>query len=88
MRFVMFSMFDAKSAVFLQPFVARSENDARRQLALAFEDPNFRNTPAGRFIEEFHLYELGSFDDENGVITASHPRQVCTLASLKPAEPF
>lgn len=87
MKFILFSILDGKAGVFLQPFVARSDVDAKRQLSAAFKDPQFMQTPAGAYPQDFALYELGQFDDEFGTISASpKPTRVCELSALKPAD--
>lgn len=88
MKFQMFSMFDRTSRVFLQPFVARSEGDARRQLTAAFEDPQFMQTPAGRYPQEFELYHVGTFDDESAILEVPDAaRLVVVLSDLRPVPP-
>ena len=88
MRFQMYCMFDKMSGVYLQPFVARSETDARRTLALGFEDPGFLQSPAGRHPQDFAMYHVGVFEDESGVINAVHtPKMVCHLSDLRPLPP-
>lgn len=87
MMFQLFSMQDNTSGVFLQPFVARSESDAKRSLALGFEDPQFLQTPAGRYPHEFALYKIGAFDDETGVIAPCTPVRCAILSDLRPMPP-
>lgn len=88
MKFQLFCMFDKQAGVFLQPFCARSENDARRQLTLGFEDPGFLSTPAGRYPQEFAMYHVGAFEDESAVITVpTAPRFVVNLMELRPIPP-
>ena len=88
MRFVMFSVRDIASGVFLQPFVARSETDAKRQLSTAFDDPMFLQTPAGKFPQEFEVYVVADFDDDNGQIRSVFPPSlVCRLSDLRPVPP-
>lgn len=72
MLFNLFSVFDAKARVYLAPFVARSAVDAKRQLEAAKADPAFMQTPVGQHPEDFELYQVGTFDDETGIIDAHH----------------
>lgn len=88
MKFQLFCMLDKTSGIYLQPFCARSETDARRQLTLAFEDPQFMSTPAGRYPHEFEMYHVGTFDDDTAIIQALPvPRKVANLADLRPPAP-
>ena len=88
MRFALYSIRDVVSSVYLQPFVARSEVDAKRQLAAAFDDPQFLATPAGRYPMDFHLYHVGHFDDDTGIVEAfEHPANICRIGDLRPIPP-
>lgn len=87
MIFKLFAMRDKTSGVFLQPFVSRSEIDAKRMLASAFDDPGFNQTPAGRYPQDFVLYEVGLFDDDRGEITGATPFAIATLSDLRPLPP-
>ena len=85
MKFHLYCMQDKTSGIFLQPFCARSETDARRQLTLAFEDLQFMQTPAGRYPQEFEMYHVGTFDDDTAIIQAMPvPRKIVNLAELRP----
>lgn len=87
MLFKLFAMRDKTSGVFLQPFVSRSVVDAKRMLASAFDDPGFLQTPAGRYPQDFVLYEIGLFDDDCGEIEATQPAALATLSDLRPLPP-
>lgn len=87
MKFMMFCIHDVKSGIFLQPFVSRSENDAKRMIASSFEDPNFMQTPAGRYPHEFLLFSLAGFDDESGIISDASPKRICMISDLRPVPP-
>lgn len=87
MLFNLYSVKDKTSGVFLQPFVARSDVDATRQLAAAFEDPAFMQTPAGRYPQDFVLYGIGTFDDVDGDVGSNGPRSIATLSDLRPSPP-
>lgn len=83
MKFQLFSIFDLKSKVFLAPFVARTEVDARRQIASSMRDPQMRETPVGQHPEDFALYHLGDFDDEAGFVSGLNiPSLVATVSAL------
>lgn len=85
MKFTLFSVFDGTAGVYLQPFIARSEVDAKRQIAASFENPEFRSTPVGRNPETFYLYGLATFDDETGDISGfAAITRYCSVAELAP----
>jgi len=65
MRFSMFSIFDSASATFSRPFMAPNRGSAIRGFADAVngEDKSFSAHP-----EDYHLYEVGAFDDVAGSV--------------------
>lgn len=87
MKFKMFSVFDLAAGVFLQPFLARSDADAKRNITAGFDDPQFLQSPAGRYPSEFKLFSLATFDDDTGILEAYTPSFVATLSDLRPLPP-
>lgn len=84
MRFIMFSVRDTKAGVFLQPFIARSTTDAIRNITSGFEQPEFLQSPVGRYPNEFDLFDIGEFDDECGISKEYTPVFVSNIADLRP----
>lgn len=74
-----FSVRDNVVQAFLQPFFSPNSGSAIRSLQEVVNDPNhtFAKTPA-----DFSLYELGDYDDSNGIITAIEPNRLLTLSDL------
>lgn len=66
MKHKMFTVYDSKVNAYNQPFFMRSRGEATRGWSDTVNDPktNFNKHP-----EDFTLFELGEYDDENGVIT-------------------
>lgn len=73
MRSMLYSIHDTVAGVFMSPFVARSRVDAMRQIAASKASPDVASTPVASKPHDFALYELGSYDDESGVITPAVP---------------
>lgn len=66
MKVKIFSVQDSKAGVFMQPFPAVNELVALRGFADAAKD---KVTNVGKHPEDFNLFELGEFDDQEGKFT-------------------
>lgn len=67
MQLRVFCFFDSKVGVFSTPFFCRHVGEALRIAQQLGEDPQ---TQIGRYPADFSLVEVGSFDDQTGVMTA------------------
>lgn len=63
MEHKIFSIFDEKAKGFLPPFIFHNENMAKRIFADCVNDPNHQ---FGKHPEDYHLFEIGTFDDVLG----------------------
>lgn len=79
MKFL-FSVYDTKAAVFSNPFTSVNKFTAIRDFQNAVNDPQ---SNISQYPDDYILYELGSFDDITGEVTASTP-----IVSLGPAAQF
>ena len=66
----MFSVYDLKAKIWLQPFCFRTIPEALRWFQQSAQDTNH---PFCKFGSDFCLYEIGVFDDETGMVTVDHP---------------
>lgn len=66
MKQSMFAIYDSKADAYLPPFIAVTVDVAKRMFAQAAND---QNTDFYRFSGDYTLFELGSWDDNKGVIT-------------------
>lgn len=82
MRMLMFSIYDKRAAVYLVPFPARSEIDAKRQIAASVDTPQMRETPIFKHPDDFSLMLLGTFDDETGVMTCQTPTLTAEISQF------
>ncbi len=74
----LFAVRDMKAKGFNRPFCSPTRNTATRQIAVGLsEDPTMRT-----FAADFSLYEIGTFDPENGRITSQEPHHVCDILEL------
>lgn len=65
MHMKVFSIFDCKTEAFAQPFFAVARGAAER----AFSDiVNDANHPIGRHPADYTLFEIGEYDDREGVV--------------------
>lgn len=71
----MFSIFDAKVKVYNVPFYGRHSGEAIRSVQNLLSD---ENTSCAKYPEDFYLYEIGSYDDETGVLTTLDAPMIVT----------
>lgn len=76
----MFAVFDHKAKVFGKPFYENRVELAVRSVAAGIMDPQ---SMLSKFPEDFDLYRLGSFNDENGSFDLlPQPEIICKLSQL------
>ena len=76
-----FSIFDSKAGVYARPFCMTSAGTAMR----VFGDmANDENDPVGQHAEDYTLFEIGTFDEDRGLIVSeATPRSLCNGIELK-----
>lgn len=74
-----YTIYDTKAQYYTRPFFARGDETAKRIITntLAQKDNEFAMNP-----EDFQLYHLGSFNEDDGKITSNPPRHILNLVSL------
>ena len=80
MRHQVFSVYDVKAKCFLPPFFMHQPEMAIRAISNATNDPGhqFHANP-----EDYSLYHLGEFDDDNGkLVPFNEPVQLVTALEL------
>lgn len=77
MRIHAYSLYDVKSLTYSPPFFAVSDGVAVRMLADLVSD---LNTSVGRHPKDYTLYRVGEFDDANGELLPTVPRDHVTDA--------
>lgn len=65
-----FSIYDGKIRAFMRPFVDQHTGSAIRSFEEACTEPT---SPFAKFPTDFVLYEIGSFNPENGKIDSYSP---------------
>ncbi|AXH74358.1 MAG: nonstructural protein [Microviridae sp.] len=75
-----FSILDAKTGAFGQPFFAFNAAVAQRTVAAVLMQGD---SLVGKFPQDYQLFHIGRFDDASGELMAIAPVSVCNVASLK-----
>lgn len=70
MELKVFAVRDVKVAAYLQPFIQSSIGGALRLFGDACGE---ENSPFHKHPEDFMLFEIGSYDDHSGLLTALNP---------------
>lgn len=77
MKLRVFSVYDGKIAGFMRPFFDAHLGNALRSFEEACKEPT---SPFAKYPSDFVLYEIGSFDDEKGVLESHSPIQLVATA--------
>ncbi len=79
-----FSIFDSKADAFLQPFFATTKGVAIRQFSGAVNQDGHE---LNKYTEDYTLFELGDFNEKNGLLQPHEsPRSVCLAIDIKEKE--
>jgi len=78
-KLIAFSAEDLKTASYLAPFFCAHAGQALRQWEEFLNDPR---TIFGRHPMDFRLVEIGSFDDQTGVLDACKPHVISAPGAL------
>lgn len=78
----MYSVFDAKLAVFSHPWYALTDAAAIRSFTDAVNDPNSPRPEWGKHPEDFSLFYIGDFYDDTGHVEAATPVSLVTASAI------
>jgi len=73
-----FSVYDLKACMYLQPFFDGSSGSAIRAFGDAAQDGK---CPIALHPSDYQLFELGTFDDNSGALTSILPMKLLCAAS-------
>lgn len=76
MRLSLYSIHDTLMGVYLVPFAARSDVDARRQIKASLADPQMAQSAIALSPSDYSLCLLARFEDESGEISPVVPPHV------------
>lgn len=79
MRLIGFAVRDLKMAAFMPPFFCVAVGQAMRSFGDQVGTPG---SPLAKHPEDYQLYEVGSFDDAEGVLEGGLPRLVCSATDF------
>lgn len=83
MKMGLYSLRDTLLGVYLAPFPARADIEAKRQIAASLADPSMGRSSIVTNPGDYQLFCLGVFEDTTGVLDAPDgPRAVCTIQEL------
>ena len=68
MRMEVYSVYDKAIEAFMPPFFCRSRGEALRSFSTAVNDPN---SQIGKFVADYALFWIGSFEDGSGELTCA-----------------
>lgn len=75
-----FTVHDSKASAYLPPFYMRNSGEAIRAFETTAKDPS---TQFNKYPKDFTLFEIGSWDEENGQITMlQHPKLLINAAEF------
>lgn len=74
-----YSLYDTKAGIFNTPWFCISRGVAIRMVMDLVSDPQ---TTINRHPDDYTLFEIGTFDDSNGVLTSSAPVNLGVAASF------
>lgn len=77
----MYSVYDVKTRLYQIPFPAFNDGDAIRRMS---DEVNLKDCPVARHPEDYLLFVLGEYDDQNGKLSPfESPEQVIAFSELK-----
>lgn len=79
MKTFMYTVFDDKADVYTPPFFQGTDGLAMRAFSQACVDTSH---PFNKNPEDYHLYKVGSFDDETGKVEAFEPSLLLEAADV------
>lgn len=86
MLHIVLSIRDIKTDTYFQPQFVKSLGGFIRQLADEINSPQQPNSLAdtmSKHPEDFEVYRLGTWEDQDGAWTSEKQTQVCVISSLK-----
>lgn len=67
----MFCIYDSKAELYIAPFCMKARGEAIRAFTDSVNDPG---NMIGAHPADFHLFEVGEFDDEAGMVSNYEPK--------------
>lgn len=83
MKLFAFSLFDVGASYFNTPFFFGQKGQAVRAMIELGSD---LSTTVGRYPSDFHLYVVGTFDDQTGVLERVAPESLGPVLSFLPKQ--
>ena len=87
MKSILVSVYDKKAQFFDKPVVAVNKETAIRMIQNTFQDANCQGLQIVKTPADFQLFQIGTFDDNNGNIETSL-QLITELAALQQSDLF
>jgi hypothetical protein len=84
MKMGVYSVFDKATGAFLPPFFVRSKGEAIRSFSEACSNDGHQ---FAKHMLDYTLFDLGSFDDNSGVIAGTEPVRVISALEVRGDDP-
>ncbi|QCQ84574.1 nonstructural protein [Blackfly microvirus SF02] len=78
---MVYSVHDKAAGAFLPPFFQRAKGEAIRAFEAAVKDPAHQ---FHQHATDYVMYELGSFDDQTGLLDTAEPLRVISGIEINP----
>ena len=76
----LFTIKDVKAQVYMDPFTQVNEQTAQRTILDSISDPNH---PFAKHPEDYSLYYLGTYNDQNGQFNTQEPHLINRLEDIR-----
>lgn len=83
MKIKVFSVYDSKVSIFGQPFFDQYEQSAIRNFSDAVNDSSNPNNMWNKHPEDYSLFQIGEFDNENGKIDSLLPKNLINASAVR-----
>lgn len=80
MEYKVYSLFDSQVKAYMQPFFMRTKGEAVRALMQLLGDSN---TNVAKYPQDFILFQIGTYDDETGLIQPNAPESLGVAIEFK-----
>jgi hypothetical protein len=77
-----YALFDTKIGAFLRPFICQNDAEAIRLLTTWVNEKDGK-TNISKYPEHFILFYIGTFDDQNGILSSDEKKELMLAISVQ-----
>lgn len=85
MIYEMYTVFDKAVRAYLPPFYCRSRGEALRSFTAAV---NEKDHQFNKYVSDYTLYFVGTFDDHGAVVVAHEPQRIISAVEVSTDDVF